>query len=82
MSLHPMAYFIDSPARPLADATPLVLVEHFRQSSRVGRHLSLPAYMLYFAQLFEDFSEGLLLRTDSPDHLVVDLIAYGWLYIT
>ncbi len=77
-----MSYFIESPVHPLPAETPRHLVEYFRQHSQVGRHLSLSAYMLYFARVFEDFSEGLLLRTDKPDHLIRDLIAYGWLYIT
>ena len=76
-----MNYFIDTPTHPLPASTPETVVEYFRKTSKTGSHLPLPAYMLYLAQAFTDFSGGLLLRTDSPDNLIGDLITYGWLSV-
>ena len=57
------------------------LVEQLRAMSALGTEVSLFTFMNRFAWRFTNLTDGLLVRTDTTDNFVADLMAHGWIKI-
>jgi len=76
-----MYYLLNSCNKPLPVSSADEVLALFIRKSRSSHKQSAVDYMTYFAALFKDFSGGNVLRTDSPDHFVTDLVTHGWLSV-
>lgn len=55
-------------------------VSQLRQSSRFDSNCSDQEYMYHFADRFHDQS-GNIVRADSPEHFLTDLLALGYISV-
>lgn len=57
------------------------LVDQLRILSQMPATISFSEFMTQFTISFKRKTNGLLLRTDTTDHFITDLIGHGWIKI-
>lgn len=75
-----MRYYLITPDQPLEGETPEQLLDYMRRSNHTLQFISMQHYMNYLAVQVNDFSGGLSLHAETPEDLVADLVAHGWLF--
>ncbi|RYC66633.1 hypothetical protein EQG79_29005 [Spirosoma sordidisoli] len=63
----------------LQASSPTQLVEQLRSMSPELATASLSLFMLEFAKQFKERTNGLIVRTDTTDHFIADLLDHGWI---
>jgi hypothetical protein len=74
-----MAYLPNRGSIYLKAGSSTHLVEHLCQLSHMPTTDSLSIFMNQFADRFKARTNGLIVRTDTADHFITDLVSYGWI---
>lgn len=81
LNLLAMAYLSNDKSIYLQTNSSIELVDQLRSLSQLPATVSYSMFMTQFAVVFKIKTQGLLLRTDTTDHFITDLVGYGWIKI-